>query len=322
MEVYAVYDARGQKTKSSSYSFYKHAAHIAELFEASFIPILFCPDPARTVKEIRLYRQTRILAVCGESSTDLVETLASKQESLINEPALILFRHDANGLDTAPALASRLAIPCITGVSKVMPSNGGIVFSRLTAYGKKEALIRADNGSICATLRAKAIDAEKGFAPTSYETITPAKRPPLSIRHLGFNRICRSSSDLLSADIIVSAGLGCQDQDGVDLVKKLAAVFPHSTVAGSRPACDMGWIPHERQIGETGTVVAPELYIACGISGAPQHIAGIEGSGCIVSINIDPNAPIRRNSDFFVTEDLKVFLPILIDTLINTIKKA
>jgi electron transfer flavoprotein alpha subunit len=126
------------------------------------------------------------------------------------------------------------------------------------------------------------------------------------------------TSALADADVIVSAGRGIGRQENLSLIYRLASVFSRSAVGGSRPVCDAGWLQYKQQVGMTGATVTPKLYIACGISGAMQHVSGMRGAGFIVSINTDPNAAIFNVSDVCIAEDAAEFLSLLISELKDT----
>ena len=124
--------------------------------------------------------------------------------------------------------------------------------------------------------------------------------------------IRQSDTDIAGIDeanVIVAAGSGIGEEENLDIIHRLAALFPKSAVAGSRIVCDMGWLGYQRQVGVTGTTVSPQLYIACGISGAVQHVMGMQSSEFIVAINKDPSAAIFQTADVCIVEDLTVFIP-------------
>ncbi len=114
---------------------------------------------------------------------------------------------------------------------------------------------------------------------------------------------------ITEAGVIVSAGQGLADKENVDLVYRLAALFTKSAVAGSRIVCDLGWLEYKCQVGVTGATVSPKLYIACGISGAVQHVSGMRNSEFIVAINKDPAAAIFQIADVCIVEDLTLSFP-------------
>jgi electron transfer flavoprotein alpha subunit len=120
---------------------------------------------------------------------------------------------------------------------------------------------------------------------------------------------------ITQAEVIVAAGRGIGRPENLELIGELAECFIRSAVAGSRAVIDAGLLPHGRQVGLTGKTVAPRLYIACGISGSPQHIAGMKASALVAAINKDPNAAIFSHSHYCIVEDLEKFIPVLIDEL-------
>jgi len=127
----------------------------------------------------------------------------------------------------------------------------------------------------------------------------------------GINRRKDTDQALERAQVVVSAGRGLKGPEYKGLLDAAAGMFKNAAVGGSRGACDLGWLPHSLQIGETGRTVSPALYLACGISGAPQHLAGMRESQTVVAVNTDPKAAICNLSHYAVIDDLTVFLPVL-----------
>jgi electron transfer flavoprotein alpha subunit len=131
-------------------------------------------------------------------------------------------------------------------------------------------------------------------------------------RSLGIKEADMDSAGIGDASVIVAAGKGIGEKENLDLIHRLAAIFPKSAVAGSRIVCDLGWLGYPCQVGVTGTTVSPQLYIACGISGAVQHVMGMQGSEFVVAINKDPSAAIFQVADICIVEDLTAFIPAFI----------
>jgi electron transfer flavoprotein alpha subunit len=201
-------------------------------------------------------------------------------------------------------------------VESITATDDGLLFSRTVFSGKIQADIRPLTGTIVLTFQPGMIAPvmKSGDLPGGVVfkkiTVPPQKSKTTS-------RKIVQAGDILLADAkaVVSAGRGIGDEAQLSLIYQLAACIPHAVVCGSRPVVDMGWLPYGRQVGVTGTTVTPALYMACGISGAAQHVSGMRGSGFIVSINRDPTAAIFHISDVCIVEDLKTFIPTFIETL-------
>ena len=157
--------------------------------------------------------------------------------------------------------------------------------------------------------------AARGAAPAPVRTIA-AGVDPAAIRQTPEApfKEAKQAVDLSQAERIVSIGRGIKGQEHVQVAEKLAAALG-AELAASRPICDAGWLPMERQIGSSGQTVAPKLYVALGISGAIQHLVGMKGSQVIVAINKDPDAPIFEVADFGIVGDLFEVVPALVAAL-------
>lgn len=230
-----------------------------------------------------------------------------------NAPSLVLFPHTYQVRDFAPKLATRLGQSLVSDVTRVKIEGSQITFIRQLFQGKLNADVQASTaGPHFASIQAGAYRAEDLAAGSAaVETFTPQldasmirqkPEPPF--------RESARAVDLTSCDIIVSVGRGIQEASNIPLVEELAQALG-GEIAASRPICDNGWLPMERQIGSSGQTVSPKVYVAVGISGAIQHVVGMKGAKAIVAINKDPNAPIFELADYGVVGDLFEILPLL-----------
>lgn len=229
-------------------------------------------------------------------------------------PSFTIAGHTPRGLDVASGLAVRLNAACITGVEGLSEEGGKICFERQMFYGKINAHITADSEPLILTVQ------PGSFEPYQPGNASPGKVETRRVRSVpefthakGIMRSKFQDSSISEAKVIVSAGNGIGGKENLDLINRLAAIFSGSAVGGSRIVVDRGWLEYRQQIGLTGARVAPELYIACGISGASQHLAGMRGSGFVVAINKDPKAAIFNESDVCIVEDLNKFIPAFIE---------
>ncbi len=230
-------------------------------------------------------------------------------------PAFILLPHSANMWELAPVLAIRLDAGLITGIESVSREDGRIVFKRPVANGKIETGVCGLSETTIVTAQRGAFQApEPQPGETAIDLRTMSLKPDRIIAK-GIKRSKEESAALAEADVIIAAGRGIGKKENIVNVEKLARFFPNAAVAGSRPICDSGWLQGNQQVGLTGATVTPKLYMACGISGASQHLTGMRASGFIVAINTDANAAIFNHSDVCVVEDVNTFLPLLISML-------
>ncbi len=251
---------------------------------------------------------------------------AAAVEALIRKisPDLVLFPHTYQVRDFAPKLAARFERSLISDVVAARVESGAVIFVRQFFQGKLSGDIRtAGPGPHFASLqagawRADALTSSSGAGSASVETFSPelnasqirqTPEPPF--------REAERAVDLTAADIIVSVGRGIGEKDKIPVVEDLARALG-AELAASRPICDAGWLPMERQVGSSGQTVSPKMYVAVGISGAIQHLVGMKGSKTIVAINKDPHAPIFEVADYGIVGDLFEVVP----ALVEEIKKA
>ncbi|NPV92248.1 MAG: electron transfer flavoprotein subunit alpha/FixB family protein [Firmicutes bacterium] len=231
------------------------------------------------------------------------------------QPAAILFGHTAMGKDLAPRLAQKLEAGLATDCTAVDLEGGKLVFTRPVYAGKAFAKVVVEGEPVMGTIRANIFDvveANKAGAVTKYDLkVTDAD---LYQKVVEFIPMVSARPELTEANFVVSGGRGAKGAEGFAMIEQLADIFG-AAVGASRAAVDSGWIDNQFQVGQTGKVVNPVLYVAAGISGAIQHIAGMSSSKNIVAINKDPEAPIFAVTDFGVVGDMFQVIPALIDEL-------
>jgi electron transfer flavoprotein alpha subunit len=266
---------------------------------------------------------SKVYAVDHELLKDYTaDAYTAALEALIRQvkPTLVLFPHTYQVRDFAPKLATRFSQVLISDAIAVRIESGSPVFVRLLFQGKLNGDVRVSGGGpYFASLQAGSFRVEaleNGSAPV--ENFAPAL-DAASIRQKPeppFRESARAV-DLTTAEIIVSVGRGIKEKENIPVVEELAKVLG-AELAASRPICDAGWLPMERQVGSSGQTVAPKVYMAVGISGAIQHLVGMKGAKTIVAINQDPNAPIFEVADYGIVGDLFEVVP----ALIEEVKKA
>jgi electron transfer flavoprotein alpha subunit len=229
------------------------------------------------------------------------------------EPLLVLFPHTYQVRDFAPRLATRFGQTLIPDVVAIGMDAGRPVFVRQLLQGKLNAdYVPIGGGPWFASVQAGAYRSDalrSGDCPV--EDFVP-RIEASQIRTQPGERFREStqSVDLSAASLIVSVGRGIKEQSNIPIVKELADALG-AELAASRPICDNGWLPMERQVGSSGQTVSPKVYIAVGISGAIQHLVGMKGSKAVIAINKDENAPIFEVADYGIVGDLFEVVPAL-----------
>lgn len=242
------------------------------------------------------------------------------------KPQVILLPHnELGGGHLGPRLAYKLKTGIVTDCVGFDVQNGNIRWLRPVYGGKAMVYMRARGPVQIVTIRSRAFEPLKPNTDRQGEVheieIVPEILSSLTtvVERVKVPEI-EGEISLDRAEIIVSGGRGMGDSQGFSRLRELARVLG-AAVGGSRPAVDMGWLPHSHLIGQTGKIVAPKLYIAVGISGAAQHMAGAGGSKTIVAINKDPDAPIFKLAHIGVVEEWEKILPPLIQTLKEMLSK-
>jgi electron transfer flavoprotein alpha subunit len=223
---------------------------------------------------------------------------------------MVWFGFSESGKAAAPRVAAQLNAACATEITDVKLSGDQIEIIRPAIANKVLQRVKVNTTQLVAVVRAGAFAATEGLSGTQnvVKIAPPASDAKAVVKELVSD--ASGEIDLADADIIVSVGRGAKDQAGVDLVKQLADDLK-AGFGSSRAMVDGGFMAHNKQVGQTGKIVAPSMYMAIGISGAIQHLAGISGAKVIVAVNKDPEAPIFNVADYGIVGDLFEVVPIL-----------
>ncbi|MCS7042449.1 MAG: electron transfer flavoprotein subunit alpha/FixB family protein [Bryobacteraceae bacterium] len=232
-------------------------------------------------------------------------------------PSWVVLPHTYQTRDFAPALAARFGRALMADCTGFVVEGGRPVFERQLFQGKLTGrfLFETPKPNFV-SFQAGAFRAPQAAGQRAPVAVQRADVDPARVRQKPEApfREAAQAVDLSSAERIVAVGRGIGDEGNLELARELAAALG-AELAASRPICDNGWLPMDRQVGSSGQTVAPKLYVALGISGAIQHVVGMKGSGCIVAVNRDPQAPIFEIADYGIVGDLFEVAPALIEEL-------
>lgn len=227
----------------------------------------------------------------------------------------VLAAATTTGKDLLPRLAGLLDAGMISDVIRFEKGDAGVVYTRPMYAGNAEAKMVVDSPIAVCTVRETAFDAvAPGAGGAVAELAVDLDAAGLKAKFVAFNLTKSARPELTEASIVVSAGRGVKDAAGVKLIEQLADVLG-AALGASRAVVDEGLLPNDLQVGQTGKIVAPDLYLACGISGAIQHAAGIKDSKVVVAINKDEEAPIFEVADYGLVDDLFKAVPKLIEKI-------
>ena len=296
------------------------AQRAAEAQGANLVVALMGDGIAEQLQALGQHRVDRLIALEHESLANYgPEAHASALEGLLRDlqPDWVFFPHTYQVRDYAPRVAARFGRSLISDCVDLRPEDGGVVLVRQVFQGKLHAdVVPEGGGPNFASFQAAAFSVEDLQPGSGVSVETVAASPQVSGRIAMEAPVQEGDRavDLSKADIIVSVGRGIQEEGNLDLARELAQAIG-GELGASRPVCDEGWVPLERQVGSSGQTVAPRLYLALGISGASQHLVGMKGAKTIVAVNKDPDAPIFKVADYGIVGDVLEVMPALVEAL-------
>ncbi len=225
----------------------------------------------------------------------------------------IMLANTSLGKDLAPRLAVKIGAGCLMDCVKLDTTSGELTATRPVYAGKALVDVKFNSGKKVITIRPNVFKAQSTDDSSVEVTVKEVSSPNLKTRVVEFKK-SEGKLDVAEADIIVSGGRGMKGAEHFNLIEELADSLG-AAVGASRAVVDAGWRPHGEQVGQTGKTVSPSLYVACGISGAIQHLAGMSSSKYIVAINKDKDAPIFNIADYGIVGDVFEILPALTEEI-------
>lgn len=297
MKALLIGEYREGKLLDSTYELFGFAAQ----FGADTAMLLVGSETQLPAYAGRLYLAD--VTVCGEYNPDLHKQLVLDAVKLEN-PDYIVFMHTSYGWDLAPRVAA--ALKCAQ-VSEVIDIAAG-AFEVGCCNAKMRRTVKPATAKAVITIQAGAFEAEQPGGSPQVKQLSAAASNRLEF--IGYEPAEKKDVDLTKAEVIVSAGRGVGKKDNIRLIQALANALG-GELGASRPVVDAGWVEHSHQVGTTGQSVSPKLYVACGISGAIQHLAGMKKADFIVAINKDKDAPIGEIADVLIVADVLQFVPAL-----------
>ncbi|HUI51851.1 MAG TPA: electron transfer flavoprotein subunit alpha/FixB family protein [Terriglobales bacterium] len=323
MKILVITEQRQGKWNNASFETLAASQRIVSETSSTATGVVIGKNVAGLAEELATKNVAEVLLV----EHDLLETytpdgycIALKQAIEAAKPDLVLFPHTYQVRDFAPKLAAMLGKGMIGDCIGYRNENGKLVFVRQMFQGKTAADVTFQGaGPWFASFQSGAFRADlvaahpSGKAPVN-KIAVELKTEQIRTKPLELFREAKSAVDLTQAPLIVSIGRGIKAPENIPQAEALAKALG-AEIAASRPICDEGWLPMERQIGSSGQTVAPKLYLALGISGAIQHVVGMKGARTIVAINKDQNAPIFEIADYGVVGDIFEIMPALTEEL-------
>lgn len=323
MKILLITEQREAKWNKVSFETLAAAQQIAAQTKGSLSAVVLGQGIAALADELAASQLDEVLLVENpllEKYTPDGYSIALKQAIAQAKPDLILLPHSYQVRDFAPKLAASLGKGMIGDCIGYRYENGKLIFVRQMFQGRTAADVTFEGDAPwfasfqAGAFRADLVTQRQGGKAPVRPVSAELKPDQIRTKPLELFREAKQAVDLTQAPILVSVGRGIKAPENIPLAEKLAKALGGELCA-SRPICDEGWLPMERQIGSSGQTVSPKLYLALGISGAIQHVVGMKGSRCIAAINKDQNAPIFEIADYGIVGDLFEIVPALTEEL-------
>lgn len=315
-KILAVLEQREGQIKRFGFEAASTAVNLAKDLNASADAVVV-GDEIKNINDVSKYG---IAKVTHLKNADLADYTSSGYTEAIANFAkesgydIVILANTALGKDLAPRLSIRLDAACVVDCIKINATSAEMTFTRPTYAGKALVDVKLLSEKKVITIRPNVFKAQPVDNPPSAEIVVKEiSEVNLKSRVVSFKK-SEGKLDVAEADIIVSGGRGMKGPENFHLIEKLADSLG-AAVGASRAVVDAGWRPHSEQVGQTGKTVSPSLYVACGISGAIQHLAGMSSSKYIVAINKDKDAPIFNVADYGITGDVFEIIPALTEEI-------
>jgi electron transfer flavoprotein alpha subunit len=324
MKILAFAEQREGKLKKTAFEVTNAAKDIAVKLNAELITLIIGSGVEKIASELGGYGASRVIAVDDQRLNYYSSTAYSKIIADVAKKELVdvvFLPASQMGKDLAPRIAVRLdaglAVDCVA----LKEDGNEIIATRPIFAGKVLSDLKVNSKVKIFTLRPNVFNAgtSSGVTATVEKFSPELQDSDFKVKALG-TKISVGRPDVTEASIVVSGGRGMKGPENFHLIESLAGVLG-AGVGASRAAVDAGWRPHDEQVGQTGKTVSPNLYIACGISGAIQHLAGMSSSKYIVAINKDKDAPIFQIADYGIVADVIEILPALTSEIKSLIGK-
>ena len=319
MEILVLAEHRRGELREVSLEMLSKAHEIAEKIGAETTAVLLGSGVKDFADTLANYANKVLLIDDAKLENFNAESYQKVLSALINErnPAMTMIGHSAFGMDLAPALAVELDLPLATDCIDLEVDGSSVFAIRQIYSGKVNVKVSFNGAEKCmVTMRASACPVTEGMQlGGTIETIDSPLTEDIDYKVFsGYEEAAAGDVDITVADILVGVGRGIGDPDNLEMVEELAKAMG-GVVACSRPVVDKKWLPKDRQVGTSGKTVKPKLYLAVGISGAFQHLAGMNCSDLIIAINKDPKAPIFAAAQYGIVADLFKVVPALKDKI-------